>query len=332
MKKPKVILAAAGAVITVSAAILIPSCRGTAPKANVVHLNGRIESQNVDLGPKVAGRVLEVRVKEGDRVKAGDVLVRLDLGETTIAVEREQAGVRSAEARVDDLQAGSRGTEIAAAEAEVVDRRAAVQLAMKESERQAFLLESNVAAPRDYDLAKTELDRAKAALNASQQRLALARDGFRRNQTAVARADADRAAAMLKQSEVVAREREIRAPADGVIVHRLAEAGQLIAAGQPAITMAFANRLYVRTFIPESGLGKVKMGASARISVDAFPGRAFEARITEISPDAEFTPKSVETKTERVNLVYAAKADLVHGWKEPLVPGQPADIEVDAAN
>lgn len=303
-------------------------CGHSEAEKESVHLNGRIESTTVDLGPKVAGRVLEVKVREGDRVKAGDLLLRLDLGETTLNVEREQAGVASAKARVDDLEAGSRNAEIAAAMAEVNDRRAAVELAKIDNDRQQALLAQEVTTQRDADHARTELEHAKAALNVSEERLALARDGFRRDQTAVAKADAQRAAAMLKQSLIVAKESEIRAPADGVILHRLAEPGQLIAAGQPAITMAFANRLFVRTFIPEGKLGKVKMGMQAQVSVDAFPDRTFTARITEISPESEFTPKAVETREERVNLVYAAKADLVAGWKEPLVPGQPAEISV----
>jgi HlyD family secretion protein len=293
-----------------------------------VHLNGRIEAPMVDLGPKVPGRVAEVLVREGDRVKAGALLVRLDLGETSIAVEREQAGVRSAQARQQDLQEGSRQSDIGVVQAEVADRRAAVALAQKETERQRFLLERKVGTQRDYDRARTELERARAALTAAQERLELAREGTRRNQTAAAQAEAERAQAVLKQSVTVAREGEIRAPADGVIVHRLAEPGQLVGAGQPAMTMAFANRLYVRTFIPETALGRVRMGMPASVTVDAYPGRRFAARISEISPEAEFTPKAVETKSERVNLVYAAKADLDGGWNEPLVPGQPAEVTV----
>ena len=316
------------ATVLAAGTLALSGCRDAADDDDVIRLNGRIESTTVDLGPKVAGRVLEVRVKEGDRVKAGDLLVRLDLGETSIAVEREQAGVRSAEARVDDLQAGSRSAEIAAVQAEVADRRAAVQLASKESERQSFLLEKKVGTQRDYDRARTELQRARAALDLSEERLALVREGSRRNQTAAAKADADRAAAVLKQSLSVARESEIRAPTDGIILHRLAEPGQLVGPGQPAITFAFGDRLFVRTFIPETKLGKVKMGAPASVVVDAFPGKEFPAHITEISPDAEFTPKAVETKSERVNLVYAAKVDLDRGWTEPLVPGQPAEVRV----
>ena len=314
----------------VAATVLLTACR-KADDDGTIHLNGRIEAPTVDLGPKVPGRVVEVLVREGDRVKAGALLVRLDLGETSIAVEREQAGVRSAQARAADLEAGTRAGEVAVIEAEVVDRRAALSLAEKEAERQRFLLDRKVGTRRDYDRARTDLERARAALKASQERVQVAREGSRVNQTRAAEAETQRAQATLKQSVAVAREGEVRAPADGIIVHRLAEPGQLVAVGQPAITMAFANRLYVRTFIPETKLGQVKMGTAARVTVDAFPGREFAAHITEISPDAEFTPKAVETKSERVNLVYGAKADLDRGWNEPLVPGQPADVIVRRA-
>jgi HlyD family secretion protein len=310
------------------AMIVIGGCRRDATDANVVRLNGRIEATNVDLGPKVTGRVVEVRVREGDRVKAGDLLVRLDLGETAVAVEREAAGARSATARAEDLREGSREEEVAAAEADVRDKRSVVQGALTENERQKSLFQSGVGPERDYDRAQIELARARAALAAAEERLALVREGSRAKQTEAAQADAERAGATLKQSIIVASEHEIRAPADGVIVHRLAEPGQLVGPEHPAITMAFANRLFVRTFIPETRLGRVRMGMPARVTVDAFPNREFPARITEISPDAEFTPKAVETKAERVNLVYAAKADLDRGWNEPLVPGQPAEVIV----
>jgi HlyD family secretion protein len=314
----------------VALALAILTLAGCRDKTDdgVIHLNGRIEAPTVDLGPKVPGRIVEVLVREGDHVKAGALLARLDLGETSIAVEREQAGVRSAQARAEDLVAGARDTEIAAADAEIADRRAAVGLAEKETERQRFLLDRKVGTQRDYDRARTDLERTRAALKVSQERAKGLREGTRVKQTQAAKAEAERAQAILKQSVVVARENEIRAPADGVIVHRLAEPGQLVGAGQPALTMAFANRLYVRTFIPETKLGRVTMGMPARVTVDAYPGREFPAHITEISPDAEFTPKAVETKSERVNLVYGAKADLDRGWKEPLVPGQPADVVV----
>jgi len=314
----------------VSLPLLLAGCR-RGDEAGTLRLNGRIEAAMVDLASKVPGRVLEVKVREGDRVKAGDLLVTLDLGETALSVERDRNALGSAEARLSDLKAGSRSQDVAAAEADVADKLAAVGLSRRELERQESLMAKKVGIPRDLDRAKTDLSRAQETLRASEQRLALAREGFRRFQTEQARSDVRRAQTVLKQSETVAREAEVRAPADGVVLHRMAEPGLLLGAGQTALTMAFADRLYVRTFVPETKLGRVRPGIPARVTVDAFPGRSFPARVTEISPVAEFTPKAVETREERVNLVYAAKVDLDAGWDAPLVPGQPAEVLVDGA-
>jgi HlyD family secretion protein len=318
------------ATIVLPVALLLAAC-GPKEDPNVVRLNGRLEAPTVDLAPKVAGRVLEVKVREGDRVKAGDVLATLDLGETAIAVERDRRGLESSQARYSDLEAGSRSAEIAQAEADVSDKKAAVELARKELERQETLLSKKVGSQQDADTARTTLERAVANEKMARERLQLLREGFRKYQTEQARFDVDRAKTVLKQSETVAKESEIRAPADGVILHRMAEPGLLLGPGQPALTLGFANRLYVRAFIPETQMGRVKQGQAAEVTVDAFPGRRFPARVTEISPDAEFTPKPVETRRERVNLVYAAKVDLDGGWSDPLVPGQPAEVAVTAA-
>ncbi len=315
--------------LVLAAALAAVGCR---PKdTGTLHLNGRLEAPLVDLSPKVAGRVVEVRVREGDRVKAGDLLARLDLGEMAVAVDRDREGVKSAQARYQDLAEGSRRPEILAAEADVADKRSQLELARRQLDRQRALLTEKIGTQSDFDVAKTGVDSAAASLKASEERLKLAVEGFRKFQTEQAKYDVGRAKSVLTQSETVAREAEIRAPADGVILHRIAEPGLLLTAGQPALTMAFANRLYVRTYIPEPLLGKVRAGLAASVAVDAFPGKTFAAKVTEISPDAEFTPKPVETRGERVNLVYAAKVDLDAGWGDPLVPGQPADVTIRVA-
>lgn len=319
--------AVAVALIAVMTAAGASACR-TADDPNVVRLNGRLEAPIVDIAPKVSGRVAKVLVREGDRVKAGDLLMTLDIGETAIAVDRDRAAVESAQMRARDMEAGSRRNEISAAEADVSDRAAAVDLAKRELERQQFMLGRKVGTERDTDRAKTDLERAQAALASARDRLSLTREGFRKWQREGAKTEVSRAEAQLKQSETLAAEAELRAPADAIVLHRIAEPGLLLAAGQSGLTLAFADRLYVRTFVPETKLGQVKQGGAAEVTVDAFPGRTFPARLTEISLDAEFTPKAVETRAERVNLVYAAKVDLDHGWKEPLVPGQPAEVLV----
>ena len=327
----KRLLVPPAALAPVLATLLVTGGCGPKDDPAVVHLNGRLEAPLVDLAPKVAGRVVEVKVREGDRVKAGDLLVRLDLGETSIAVERDRGALESSQARYSDLQAGSRTAEIAQAEADVSDKKAAVELARKELERQQTLLSKKVGTEQDADTARTTLERAVASEKMARDRLQLLREGFRKHQTEQARYDVDRARSVLKQSETVARESEIRAPADGVILHRMAEPGLLLGPGQPALTLGFSDRLYVRTFVPETQMGRVKQGQAAEVTVHAFPGKRFPTPVTEISPDAEFTPKPVETRRERVNLVYAAKVDLDGGWSDPLVPGQPAEVAVRAA-
>lgn len=301
------------------------ACRQPADPS-LIRLNGRIEATMVDLSPKVTGRVQEVLVREGDRVKAGDVLVRLDLGDTALSVARDKSAVAAAQARARDLEAGSRRTEIAAAEADVADRVAALDLAQKELQRQQFMLERKVGTGRDVERATTEVERLKAAVAAARSRLAQLQEGARRYQVQQAQDDVARAKSVLEQSQTVVSEAEVRAPADAVVVHRFAEPGQLITPGQPALTLAFTNRLFVRTFVPEPSLGRVRPGLAAEVVVDAFKDRTFKGKVTEVARDAEFTPKQVETRVERVNLVYATKVDLDEGWDVPLVPGQPAEV------
>lgn len=319
------------AIVAATTPLVLSACR-RGPVDDRIHLNGRVEAALVDVAPRVQGRVLEVLVREGDRVKAGDLLVRLDLAETALAPTRDAEAVAAAEARVRDLASGSRSPEVAAAEAERRDRLAALSLAKEELTRQQLLRSRKVGTQRDLDRAVSDVERAQAAVDAATQRLKLVQDGFRQWQTRQAQAELGRAKQVKAQSDIIVREAELRAPADAVILHRLVEPGALLAPGQSALTLGLQSRLYVRTFIPETQLGKVRQGQAVDVRVDAFADKTFPGRVTEISPTAEFTPKAVETRDERVNLVYAAKVDLDAGWQSPLVPGQPAEVFVPAAS
>lgn len=312
-----------------AAASLVPAggCR-RGPVDDRIHLNGRVEAALVDIAPRIQGRVVDVMVREGDRVKAGDLLVRLDLAEIALTPERDAQSVVAAEARVRDLASGSRTSEVAAADAERRDRLAALSLAREELARQRLLRSRKVGTQRDLDRASSDVERARAALDAATQRLQLVQDGFRQWQTRQAEAELGRAQRVKAQSDIVVREAELRAPSDAVVLHRLVEPGALLGPGQSALTLGLESRLYVRTFIPEPQLGQVRQGQAVQVRVDAHAGQTFAATVTEISPTAEFTPKAVETRAERVNLVYAAKVDLDAGWKAPLVPGQPAEVLV----
>ena len=329
-RRARALAAGVAAVAVATSSFALGACREAADP-NLIRLNGRIEAAMVDLSPKVTGRVREVLVKEGDRVKAGDLLVRLDLGETGLTVARDTSAVAAARARVRDLEAGTRRSELAAAEAEVSDRQAALDLAKKELERQRFMLERKVGTQRDVDRASTDVERQTAAVSAASNRLAALREGARRNQVQQARDEVARAETVLQQSQTTVDEGELRAPADTVVVHRFVEPGQLVTPGQPTLTLAFLDRLYVRTFVPELVRGRVRPGVEADVVVDAYQDRVFKGKVAEVARDAEFTPKQVETRAERVNLVYAAKIDLIGGWSEPLDLGQPAEVLIKSA-
>ena len=179
-RRARALAAGVAAVAVATSSFALGACREAADP-NLIRLNGRIEAAMVDLSPKVTGRVRDVLVKEGDRVKAGDLLVRLDLGETGLTVARDTSAVAAARARVRDLEAGTRRSELAAAEAEVSDRQAALDLAKKELERQRFMLERKVGTQRDVDRASTDVERQTAAVSAASNRLAALREGVRRN-------------------------------------------------------------------------------------------------------------------------------------------------------
>ena len=230
------------------------------PVDDRLHLNGRIEAPLVDIAPRIQGRVLEVLVREGDRVKAGDLLVRLDLAEVALAPDRDAQSVTAAEARVRDLASGSRAAEIAGAEAERADRLAALSLAKEELTRQQQLRSKRVGTQRDLDRAASDVTRAQAAVDAATQRLTLVRQGFRQWQSRQAEAELGRAQRIKAQSDIVVREAELRAPSDAVVLHRLVEPGALLGPGQPALTLGLVARLYVRTFVPEPHLGQVRQG------------------------------------------------------------------------
>ena len=232
-----------------------------------VSLNGRLEAPLVDLAPKVSGRVIAVRVKEGDRVKAGDVLIELDLGDTALSVERDRHSVQSARARFQDLAVGSREAEIAAAVGEVDDRRAAVDLAERELERQTYLVSKEVGAPRDYDRAKTELDRAKASLKVAEERLSLTREGFRRWQTAQARSEVDRAETQLRQSEIVAREgSHVRIP-EGVRGVNVRHRGEDVRAGTVVLPGGRALRPQELGVAASLGLPQLLVRQKPRVAI-----------------------------------------------------------------
>ncbi|HEY3272070.1 MAG TPA: HlyD family efflux transporter periplasmic adaptor subunit [Geothrix sp.] len=291
-------------------------------------LNGRVEAYLTDLGPRAGGRLVELHVHEGQRVKAGELLARVAAEELDAAVVRDQAGLDSAEAKRLELDRGSRAEDIAQGQARVHDAEAALKLAEENLRRVQRLSAERVLSQADLDGAVSARDRAIAALNLQAKALAELKAGARIEQRQAGSAEARKARAVLDQSRAQAGFTEVRAPFDGIVTHRLREPGSVLAPGQPVLTLARLDQLWVRIYIPQPIQGQVRIGTT--VTVETPDKRVLDATLDEVATEAEFTPKMVESREERVNLVYPARVNLKDGWDKGLVPGVAVDVRLGA--
>ena len=298
---------------------------GGAPKA--VAVTGTIEATQVDVSVKITGRILVRLVKEGDRVTRGQVLVRLDDSELAADVRRQDAGLRSAEATLRDLQKGARPQEIEDARAAVSSAEATRTMTEREYQRSDQLYTKNLIAAQDVDRTRQAYEVAKAQERIARERLALLLAGSRPDQIDAARWQVTQAESALAQAQSRLREARVVSPIDGVVLRKNLEAGETANPGVPILTLVNPKDVWLRAYVPETEVGRLKIGDTAALRVDAFPNRVFTGRLIEIGSEAEFTPRNVQTKKERVTLVFRIKIQ-IDNPDGLLKPGLPADADV----
>ena len=268
-------------------------------------LNGNVDIRQVNLAFKVPGRIDRLAFDEGDRVESGDLLASLEPQDykNEIALAEARASQRSAALAA--LESGSRPEEIERARARVEEAESALGIAQATLDRVEHLAERGFAARQTQDEARSQRDRAAAQRQAALEELSLARKGPRREEIQQGRAalGGERAAAALARQRLV--DANLYAPADGIILTRAREVGAIVGPGETVFTLAHTSPMWVRTYIEEPDLERVEIGAPATVLTEA--GRAFPGRIAYISPTAEFTPKSVETREQRTSLVYRVR-------------------------
>ncbi len=347
--------------------------------APAILVTGNMEATQVDVSAKIAGRVLSLRVREGDRVTEGQLLVRLDDAELKAEVERAEAALKSAEAQLRDLLAGARREEIEEARAtadraqsqlndllagsrreEIEQAREAVRsaeatrvwterdfkraqelfakelIAMQEVDRVRQAYEVAVAQERsaranlqlvEAGPRRDQIEAARAQLKAARDHLDLLLAGPRPWQVEAARGQVTQARAALDLAGSRLREATIVSPINGVVLRKNLEAGEMANPGVSILTLVDPTDLWLRAYVPETDIGRIKVGMAARITIDAYKDRTFTGKITEIASEAEFTPKNIQTKKERINLVFRIKiaVDNPEGF---LKPGMPADADI----
>jgi HlyD family secretion protein len=219
---------------------------------------------------------------------------------------------------------------VKASQQAVADAQADLDQKKLDNDRAKRLFGKDEISAQDRDLAATALKRAEAIFKAAQQRYNEAVEGSRKEDIAIARANLAAANADLGLSRIDLGYTALLAPAAGVITVRQAELGEVVAPGSPVVTLADLDHIWLRAYIAETDLGRIRWGQEATVTTDTYPGKQYHGRISFISSSAEFTPKSVQTYKERVTLVYRIKID-VDNPNHELKPGMPADAHIELA-
>lgn len=298
--------------------------------ANTLALYGNVDIRQISLAFDGSGRVAEVRVDEGDRVKAGEVLATLDTRALALQADQAKAQVRIQEQTLLRLRNGSRPQEIAQARDRFVAAQAdAVRAAQDLARLQdiAANTQGRGVSRQDLDRGKTGLQAAKAQADAQQEALRLAELGPRQEDVAGAQAQLDAAKAQLALLQYQISQGELRAPADAVVRSRLLEPGDMATPQRPVFALALTQPKWVRVYVSETDLGKIKPGMAASVVTDSRPDQPIAGKVGYISSVAEFTPKSVQTQELRTNLVYEVRVRVDDGG-DALRLGQPATVRL----
>lgn len=357
---------------------------------NRIKLSGNIELTQVDVSFKIPGKLIERTVDEGDNVRKGMLIARIDRDQIDQQRTRDQAGVtsaewalaqsrssidwqrqtlagdmdlkraalRQAEARLEELVTGSRPQEIQQARQAVVDATAQNEQARLDWDRAQTLFKNDDISRSQYDAYRTRFESTTAGLKQAQERLALVEEGPRKEEIEAARAQVAQAKAAVQMSEanrLELRRREqdldvrrseveraraqvgitdaqladttVKSPIDGVVLVKAAELGEVLAAGTTVVSIGDIDHPWMRAYINERDLGRVRLGMKARVTSDSYPGKVYQGRVSFISPEAEFTPKQIQTAEERVKLVYRIKIDVENPNRE-LKSNMPVEAEL----
>jgi HlyD family secretion protein len=242
--------------------------------------NGRLEADEIDIETKFAGRIAEILADQGDVVKAGQVVARMDTRDLEAELGKAEAQIRQTEKNLE------------AARAQFEQQRSHVKLSEQELQRARFLVQKNFVSKELLDQRQQQMDGDLAALDATRAQI---------GQTEHALEAARQDAALIK---VNIADNTLVAPKDGIIQYRLANIGEVLGAGGKAFTMLDTHYIYMDVFLPTADAGRVVLGADSRIVLDAMPGEALPAKVTFVAPEAQFTPKAVETREERDKLMF----------------------------
>jgi HlyD family secretion protein len=318
---------------------VLSACRSDTP-ADRVRVSGHVEATEVQVSAQVGGHLVDLRVAEGDRVAAGDLVAHLDTRDSDLALERARAERQQADAQLRLLRAGSRSEDIRqaaaqyqAANAEVAAAEADLVAADADLARFEALLQSNAGSrkQRDDALARRDVTRGRVLAErqrarAAEETLARVRAGARPEEIDAAEAQLAAANAEIATLEKRVADATVTAPSAGIVTEKLAEQGELLAPRTPVVVITDLDHAWADVFVDEPAVPRLRLGQPATLYTDA-GGDGIPGKVTFISPQAEFTPRNVQTAEERSRLVYRVKVS-VDNSKGVLKQGMPVEAEL----
>jgi HlyD family secretion protein len=302
--------------------------RKTKTSSDTLLLSGNVEAHESVVAFRTQGRIVALPVEEGSVVKAGELLARLDDADYQQQVRIDEAMLSTRGKELELAEAGNRSQDVQAAAQTVADAKADLELKRADRDRYTALYSRDAVSAQTRDQADAAFKRALAVFERAQQNLSEIREGTRKEQIAVSRATLHAAGQTLQLSKVRRDYTVLQSPVSGVVTVRQAELGEYVVAGTPVVTVADLDHLWVRAYLSETDLGRVRWGQTVAVRTDTNREKTYKGTVTFISPEAEFTPKTVQTNKERVALVYRIKVDVENPNRE-LKPGMPADITIE---
>lgn len=320
------VLAAAFAVVLAGSAV---SCSGKREDI-LIRVSGTIEARQVNIGAKVGGEVLEINVEEGAAVKAGDVLARIDHVGLDIQLRQATGGADLARAQRDLLVKGARKEDIRQAEEQLSQAETSLRTAEADLRRMTELERTASVTTKQKEDAESHFKLLSAQRNSAFEALARIRSLARPEEIRAAEATLVQAEAQAALLAKTIADCVVVSPVSGTVTDRPIEAGEFISGGTTILTVSRLSQVHVMLYVTEVELGRVRLGDKVEVTIDSLPGRRFEGLVTYLSPEAEFTPKNVQTRDDRVKLVFGVKVEIPNP-EGLLKPGLPADAVIKTA-
>jgi HlyD family secretion protein len=312
--------------LIVAAFVSVGGCQWSHHSATgVVELSGTVEAREVDLSFQVGGRMARLATDEGKWVEQGATVATLDSRDFQLALQQATSTAEAAKASLDALKAGTRAQEIRVAQANLQKAKSQLNYSAAEVKRFSSLIPKKLASEQQLEQAQLQYEEALASVDQARQSLNLLKEGPRVEDIQQAQAQYT---ALLNAKDIAQQKLDYTAlisPISGLVTVRLSEAGEVVAAGQAVLRVAELSKPWVRGYLSETDLGRVRLGQKAQVKVDSMPGKVFDGVLSFVSPVAEFTPKTVQTRELRTDLVYRVKVE-VDNPGGVLKIGMPADI------